>query len=120
MHLKNTSGAGRTEGPFVVRPEISAAVLCVLDQDRMPDDWTIGVERDAIIDRLMTAIKAGTSIDLAASRSAEAAAHDGGSRTIAGYLLALIRDKFIVRDLGDWHQFIALGSLAVDIEAAQV
>ncbi|MDQ6807186.1 MAG: hypothetical protein M3065_20045, partial [Actinomycetota bacterium] len=72
----------------------------------------------AMIDGLTATIKAGEPIDLVAPRSDEAAAHDGQSPTIAGYLLVLIRDIFESGFGGDWDQFVALGSLAVDVEAA--
>jgi hypothetical protein len=106
-----------SSGQLIVRPEIAAAVLLTLDQDRTSDE-TVGVERNAIIDSLTNAIRSGEAIDLAALRSAESAAHDGQSPTIAGYLLGMIRDRFSTGWLGDWHQFAALGSLAGDIEAA--
>ncbi len=119
MHSQDTHCAGRTEATqLVVRPEIAPAWLRMLEQDRMPDDWTVGPERDVTIDHLTTAIQAGKPIDLAASRSASESEHDGQSRTTGGYLLGLIRDKFINRDWRDWREFIALGALAVDIEAA--
>jgi hypothetical protein len=103
---------------FIIRPEIGPAVMRMLDQDRMPDDWTLGPERDRVIDSLLTAIKAGDPIDLEAPRSSEAAEHDGGTPTVGGYLLGLVRDRFLTGALGDWDQFIAIGALAVDIEAA--
>jgi hypothetical protein len=109
-----------TSVELLVRPDIAPAWLRMLDQDRIPDDWTIGPERDAIIDRLTDAIQAGEPIDLATPRSSEAAAHDGQSPTVAGYLIALVRDKFTLGDLGDWRQFIALGALAADIEAVML
>jgi hypothetical protein len=106
---------------LTVRPEIAPAWLCMLDRER--DNFTrvdddLGAEFVTTIDRLTAAIEADESFDLAARRSLAAGAHDGQSCTVAGYLLGLIRDKFILRDLGDWREFIALGSLAVDIKAA--
>jgi hypothetical protein len=89
-----------------VRPEIASEVVRILEQDGQAPEG------------LLDAVRAGT-IDLAAPRSAEEAAHDGQAATAAGYLLGLIRDTFLLKQLGDWRQFVALGALAVDIEAAE-
>jgi hypothetical protein len=87
-----------------IQPEITLALVRVLEEDRASD-------------RLVHAISRGRGIDLSARRSAEAAAHDGQSPTVAGYLLGLIRDKFS-NGIRDWDEFVALGALAADIEAA--
>jgi hypothetical protein len=123
MHPQNIPNIGRTttlvRPELTVRPELVPATLRLLDQDRMPDDWTIGPERDVMIDRLMDAIQAGERINLAAPRSTSAAEHDGQSPTVAGYLLALIHDRFTLGQLSDWSEFVAMGALAADIEAVQ-
>lgn len=121
MQSQDTPAGGRAEGSqLVVRPEIAVAVLHTLERDRKgfaEQTGVVAAEHVATIEQLTNAVQAGESIDLAAPRSREAAVHDGQSRTVAGYLLGLIRDTFS-SGIGDWHQFIALGSLAVDVEAA--
>jgi hypothetical protein len=106
-----------TERLVVVRPEIAGAWLQILEQNRPDPGDTIAAEQDALTDRLTAAIRGGDPIDLSEPRSTEAAAHDGEDPTVAGYLIGIARDKFLVGDLGDWRQFIALGALAVEIEA---
>ena len=102
---------------MIVRPEIAPAWLRILARERR-FGGTLAAERAAMVGQLITAIEAGEPINLVAPRSTKAAAHGRQSPTTAGYLLGLIRNRFNNRDAGDWHEFIALGALAVDIEAA--
>jgi hypothetical protein len=88
-----------------VRPEIAPEVMRILKQD--------GQSPEGLVD----AVRVGT-IDLAAPRSAEEAAWDGQAPTTAGYLRGLIRDAHM-NGFADFSEFVALGALAVDIEAAE-
>lgn len=88
-----------------VRPGSVGAIVRILESDSTCPEG------------LTDTIRAGQPINLDAPRSAEAAAYDGESATVGGYLLALCRDKF-ENGLAGWSEFVALGALAADVENA--
>lgn len=98
-------------GHLLVREETVEVIVSVLDQDH-------GNHANALVDELIADIQAANPIDLTAPRSHEAAEYDRMEPTTAGYLLGLIRDRFLVGTISDWRECVALGSLAADIEGA--
>ena len=129
MQSQDTYRGGREAGHLVVRSGIAPAWLRILERERGgSDDPTVAAEQDALLDRLISAIEAGEPIDFAEPRSHAAAAWDGESPTTAGYLLGIVRyaacEQWAAQcgnsNLETWQEFIALGSLAADVEAAMV
>jgi hypothetical protein len=67
---------------------------------------------------LIETVRAGDPIDLARPRPMAAAEHDRQAPTVAGYLSGLIRDRLELGLIADFQEFVALGFLASDVEAA--